>query len=163
MRIKILFLCTYISVHFVKFYSFFINIFYWIIHFNELKNTLILKKIIKKRINTIDDVKKEIARFKWKKEKIDWIPWVITIIHRHLEDDCDGAAVYGKFLFEKCLKMKADIYYLFRGITGHAVAVTKDKRFMISNDILYTFKINNFEKELLNNPIFIKSYELYFK
>jgi len=163
MRIKILFLINYVSIRFIKFYSFFINIFYWIIHFNDLKNTLVLKKLIKKRINTIGDIEREIAKFKWKKEKIDWIPWVITILHRHLKDDCDGAAVYGKFLFEECLKIKADIYYLFRGTIGHAVAVTRDKKIMISNNNLVTFKMNNFEKELLNNLIFIKSYEMYLK
>lgn len=154
----------YISTKFVRFYSFFINVFYWIIHFNQLNNALLLKRITKRKIKTIEDVKKEISRFKWKKEKVDWVPWVITILHRQLKDDCDGAAVYGKFLFEECLKFSTDIYSLYRKDGGHAVAITKDKIFMISNDILYTFKSNDeksFEKELLNNPIFLKPYEFY--
>jgi len=131
-------------------WSFIVNLGYWVLNINNLKNTIAAKGIIKRSIINREDVEKEINKFRWRKDRLkDWHPWVITIVHNNLSDDCDGAAYYGKWLF-KCAGIKSKIYRLRSYNKGHMVCITDGKRFMISN--AYLIKITNvdFEKFVLD-------------
>ncbi len=116
-------------------WSFIVNCLYWSRNIPALDETWRRKEFLCSSITDTTDVKKSIAKFKytpdaWK----DWTPWVITFLHRDKTDDCDGAAVYGQFLFS-CIHKESEILHL-RGTGGHAVCVTKDRRWMISNNKL---------------------------
>ena len=117
-----------------------VNLIYWLIHIYKLKKALSSRKEIISRTKTIADARLEMSKFIWTKDKpFDWFPWPITIIARELHDDCDGAALYGKWLF-KLLGMKSNIYRLSGKNTNHAICVTKDEEYMVTNDILIHVK-----------------------
>ena len=129
-------------------WSFMINCSYWVINISDLKETVNKKKQISDKINSIGDIKIFIFDFKWTEDKYkDWKPWIITLIHKNYSDDCDGAATVGKHLFS-LLKMKSKIYSLKNDKSGHAVCITEDKQYMISNSSLYKFTTNDWEKEM---------------
>lgn len=116
-------------------WSFIINILYWLFHLHLLKENLKLKKSLLSDIKTIDDVKTGIELFVYTSDKFkDWTPWVVTFFAREKHGDCDDAAVYGKFLF-KCAGISSSLWSL-RGKTGHMVCVSKDEKYMISNNQL---------------------------
>ena len=116
-------------------WSFLVNCGYWLFHIHQIKGALAEKKKIKARCRTLVAVRLELAMFEWKKDSLkDWTPWVITIINNNFRDDCDGAAVYGRWLL-KNIGIKSKILHL-RGKTGHDVCVTADKKWMVSNDTL---------------------------
>ena len=84
----------------LKIWSFIINCIYCIFHFKTIiysfKKKIYLQSIIKTELDIFNELKK----FKWKKDKfIDWVPWITVIIDRHIMDDCDGIAVYTKWLY----------------------------------------------------------------
>lgn len=127
------------------------NIGYWIKHRNDWKITKSQMKSFKNKIESIDDAESFMNNFEWRAEKIDWTPWTITAVHMYMTgvfDDCDGAAVLWKWLFEIC-GYKATIWRL-RGDSGHAVTITEDKQYMGTNNTLYKFNNpDDWKKEML--------------
>jgi len=113
-------------------WSFFINFFYWLFHFPVIFHVWAEKKELKKSIKTVRDISNLLKYFKWKADKfMDWKPWIITLIAREYNGDCDDAAVLAKFLFKQ-IGIKGKVWSLF-GETGHAVFVSNDRKFMTSN------------------------------
>lgn len=140
------------------------NIGYWIKHINEWELAKGKMNSLEEKIESIDDTKHFMGNFKWQSERFDWTPWVITAVHKYMAgtyDDCDGAAVLWKYLFEVC-GHKANIWHL-RGDSGHAVAVTENGRYMGTNSILYEFRDTDIWKEELLNEYFDNKYEFMFK
>jgi len=125
-------------------WSFIINSLYWLFHIHQLKKVLVIKKNkLRSSVHSIKDVKKIMSNFKWTKDNFkDWTPWLITIINRDLKDDCDGAAILGKWLLKQ-INIKSSIYYLYGKNCGHAICISSDKSLFISNhQVLYLTKIN---------------------
>lgn len=117
------------------------NMIYWSKNISDFKSTLEEKKSLKYSIKRVEHVNNYINNFTWRREDVDWDPWVITVIHNGLTDDCDGAAVLGKYLF-KLIGKDADVFHLIGKESGHAVTITKDRDYMISNSNLYKIKDN---------------------
>lgn len=116
-------------------WSFLVNLFYWITKIRYLKETLSIKKELKNSIETVENIKIVLSNFRWIPDEIrDWLPWVITLIHRGYKDDCDGAAVLAKFLFKQ-IGIGGKIVSLL-GDTGHAIFVSNDKKYMATNNII---------------------------
>jgi len=114
-------------------WSFLINCGYWIRHINDLKQTRKKKKEYQASVKDLADVRKNMAEIHYKKDTLkDWRPWVITFIHAGLVDDCDGAAVYARFLFEQ-IGIRGKVISL-RGQTGHAVYLSNGRHFMTDNE-----------------------------
>ena len=116
-------------------WSFLINCLYWLFHFYKLPSALKERNIISMKAQVFAEIPGLLKKVtytpdSWK----DWTPWIITLIARDFKDDCDGSAVFGKFLF-KCAGYKSKIKSL-RGKTGHAICVTNDGKYMISNNQL---------------------------
>lgn len=64
-------------------WSFLVNLFYWITKIRYLKDTLSIKKELKNSIETVENIKIVLSNFHWIPDEIrDWLPWVITLIHR---------------------------------------------------------------------------------
>lgn len=133
--------------------SFFFNICYWIKHVDELSKTKRKIEEINRNVKDIDNVEFFMSKFQWKKEKIDWTPWLITIVNKYMNeiyDDCDGAAVLWCWLFRNC-NIETSAWHLRGDNSGHLVAITNDGKFMGTNNSLYKFKNpDNWKKELLN-------------
>jgi len=130
--------------------SFIMNLFYWMFHFWELPKTFKKKKELKKEVNSLSDIKIIMKKFAWTKDRVmDWRPLVITIINRNYEDDCDGAAVFGKWLLKQ-VKVKSDYYRLTGKSTAHLIVVSRSKKIMISNHQVFILKTSDYKKEILN-------------
>lgn len=134
MRIKLFMhkLGTYV---FCPIVSFVVNILYWIWNIRELRSALKEKDKLK-NIKSFTEFNEIISAFTWTKDvPVDWVPWVVTYIHRQYHDDCDGAAIFSQWLLKQ-LKTKSRVYHLVTstGISGHAVTITKDKSLMVSNN-----------------------------
>jgi hypothetical protein len=102
-------------------------------------------------LNEMEDVVELMRRFEWKKDFfIDWRPWVITIINRKLKDDCDGAAVLGRWALKK-IGFEADIFELWDrdAKIGHAVCITKNKGIMISNESVVLMNSDDWRGDVL--------------
>lgn len=87
-------------------------------------------------IYTLTDIADFMKTFKWTADKyIDWKPWVHTIFANNMKDDCDGAAVLGKWLLGK-MGIDARIVKLWKTgkSEGHTICVSKDDKIMISNN-----------------------------
>ena len=126
---------AWLAVHTITpVWSFIVNVVFWLFNLNHIKKALSEKKWLKKNVLTLNDVKREMGMFTWKKDSYgDWIPWIITIIHNNRFDDCDGAAALGKFLLDN-IGMDGKILHLRgNGKVGHAVVVSKDRSVLISN------------------------------
>lgn len=71
-----------------------------------------IEDIVKEK--KIDGVKLIMSRIEWRADKIfDWYPWLKTIVANEYRDDCDGAAVLGKWLLEQA-GYEACIFHLCR-------------------------------------------------
>ena len=117
-------------------WSFLVNTFYWITKIKYLKETLSINKELKNSIETVENIKIALSNFHWIPDEIrDWLPWVITLIHRGYKDDCDGAAVLSKFLFKQ-IGIGGKIVSLLGDYTGHAIFVSNDKKYMATNNII---------------------------
>jgi len=127
--------------------SFLHNVFFWIFHPHKLCQTLRVKKMIEETAVRyrpesnlrIVFVREEIRRWNPIRDKVgDWRPWVITFLARGRKDDCDGAAIFGKWLFE-LIGYEADIYSLMSESGSHAIAVTRATsgvRYLVTNNEL---------------------------
>ena len=115
-------------------FSFLINCGYWLIRPHKMMHILKVKKLIALSMKSIDDVRLNVKKFRWKKDSFkDWHPWIITILDSNIEDDCDGAAIWGKWLLSK-IGVDSDIWYLKGKDKGHAICISRFKTFLITND-----------------------------
>lgn len=130
-------------------YSFFINVGYWIKHLPEMNDAC--EAMGRIHLETLNDVRELMSRFKWVPDSyFDWRPWVVTMVNRDLRDDCDGAAVLGKWALKK-IGIKARIVELWNTEqrTGHAICMSNDNRIMISNENVKIFPGNNWKKQAM--------------
>lgn len=130
--------------------NFFMNVFYWILHFNHYKEAKEYKEKI--RVDSIKDVKYYMAIFKWTEDKPwDWMPWVITMCARKLEDDCDGAAILGRYLLFK-IDINSDLVVCSKGgVVKHMVCVSSDRTIMITNNDVIDISSPSHWKEVIIN------------
>lgn len=135
------------------------NFKYWIFNIKELSKAIKTKKETFKNIKNLDDVREFMSKYDWTKEDIDWKPWVITVLHKDLKDDCDGAANLGKALLVN-IGVPASIYHL-KNNSGHAIAVSKNKKFIISNNNLV--KIKKIKLETFLDNYFDGKYKKFYK
>lgn len=120
-------------------WSFLINCIFWILHPHKIKWALECKKHSANRVKNIKDLKTEMSLFEWQKDRFkDWRPWIITFFALGLKDDCDGASVLGRFLCKQ-IGIKGKIYHL-RGKSGHAIFVSNDLGYMVTNNRVLTGK-----------------------
>lgn len=111
------------------------NAVYWCVHHSEWESTVDSVEAEEKRLKGLKDVRILMSSFEWTSDGIiDWQPWVETIFNRRFRDDCDGAAVLGKWALEQ-IGIKSRIVRLWaKGkVQGHSVCVSEDNRIMISN------------------------------
>jgi hypothetical protein len=114
-------------------WSFIVNVGYWIPRLHKFSAALAEKADIDDEVKSMTDVREFVGKIIHTPDKFkDWRPWIITLIDSGFKDDCDGAAVFGKWLFG-LFGIKGKIYSL-RGKTGHAIFVTKDLEYMVTND-----------------------------
>jgi len=124
-------------------WSFIINVLYWIFHIFKLRSVLKEKQYIKNTTISIISLKHQLERTSWVQDNFkDWTPWVITFISRNYKDDCDMSHTFGKFLFD-CIGIKSKKLSLRGDSGGHAVCVSKDDRWMITNSHLIDLKEAN--------------------
>jgi hypothetical protein len=117
-------------------WSFIINCLYWLFHPHKYWATKKIIKIHKNKIKSRSDIKKSLLKVKCVSGNFkNWKPWVITFVARGLKDDCDGTAIFGKFVF-KCAGIDSNIWHLRDKKTGQAICVTKDESYMIMNNQL---------------------------
>jgi len=137
------------------------NFGYWLFHFPSYNFTIKQKCEVKKNINTIEDIKKQIYQLKYEDDfSFQYEQYVTTTINKGLKGDCKDFARFGKFLFN-CIGIESEIYYLVgQKNWKHVVCITKDKKYMISGNTFYEFKTNYFETELYN--YFLEHYKYYY-
>ena len=115
-------------------FSFLINCGYWLIRPHKICRALKAKKLTAASVRSLDGVKLNVAAFKWKKDSFkDWHPWIITILDTGISDDCDGAAIWGKWLLS-LIGVESDIWYLKGKDKGHVICISRFKTFLITND-----------------------------
>ena len=121
--------------------SFIGNIIYWICNIGDLRKTIKEKNKIKHKLelaNNAEIIQKLLRKFIWTEDKlIHWVPWVITFVHREFHDDCDGAAIFAKWMFKQ-INVRSKTYHLVSGDmkNGHLITITNDKSVMVSNNSL---------------------------
>lgn len=132
-------------------WSIIVNIGYWAINLGDLPSAVRKKKELKKSIKLIKHIEPIIQKFTWKEDNFkDWVPWIITIINKQYTDDCDGAAKLAHWLLNT-LHQRSKIYSLFGPGRSHAVCITKDKKYLFSNNqMIRVYWIQNWKKELLD-------------
>tara|TARA_B100000614_G_scaffold9112_2_gene8305 strand:+ start:5277 stop:5735 length:459 start_codon:yes stop_codon:yes gene_type:complete len=136
------------------------NICFWIPRLHKWQATSKRLEEIKGQVKTINDVRRLMRWHRWKKDGCkDWVPWPATYIATEDEegffhDDCDGAAAFAVVLF-LCIGLASDVLSL-RGMDtkgrrrGHAICVTADRRWMVSNDDTVELPPENWENFVLN-------------
>ncbi len=140
-------------------WSFFVNILYWIPRLGKIKKTIQNLEQKRNNLKTLHDVKRLMDNFIWKEDSFkDWRPWVITIIDNNLHDDCDGAAVLGKWALKQ-IGIKSRIISLRGKGSGHAVCVSKENDIMITNHKLIILDPNNFPSNMF--AYFNNNYNIY--
>lgn len=127
-----------------------VNIYLWRTEFRGKWDAISLSmNTTRDQVKSIEDVQRKLSVSEWKADKyLDWFPWVHTIFAECFIDDCDGAAVYGKFLLS-CLKIKSRRVKLieptdswkFWDWTYHIIQVSNDKRYFASNGELVNITI----------------------
>lgn len=118
-----------------------INMVYWATHIHRVKHVFEIKKETASRVKNITDARLEMGVFKLTKSKtFDWFPWVITVIDKNLYGSCNGAAIYGKWLF-KLLGIDSNIYNLKSKKCRHTVCITNNKKYMTTNELLINMHV----------------------
>ncbi len=140
---------TWVVVYiYMPIWSFIINCGYWLKRMGDWSTASDKKKELAKKTKTLANVRSTMKKFKWKKDSFkDWKPWVITIINNELTDDCDGAAVLGKWLLKQ-IGTSSRIIHLRGPNAGHAVTITKDNALMISNHQVIDIKPTSWEADV---------------
>jgi len=92
------------------------------------------------------------SKFKWKKDNmVDWTPWVITIIARNMQDDCDGAAILAKWWYKKHSSRGKIVSLYSKDLkVGHAVCVRQDHKEVVSNQYVLPLDPSNWKSDLLS-------------
>jgi len=101
-------------------------------------------------VYNLQDVAHIMSTFKWTPDKyVDWKPWVHTIFANDMKDDCDGAAVLGKWLLGK-IGFEARIVKLWKtgSNEGHSICVTADNTIMVSNNDVMNINPNHWNKDV---------------
>ena len=131
-------------------WSFIINFLYWIIRPHRVCTTIKRRNLIAKSIHSLSDIKTLMSKCRYKKDKTkDWLPWIITLVDRDFEDDCDGAAILGRWAFKQ-IGVKSDLVSLYGKNSGHMICVSKDRKYIISNNYIFNLITNNWKKETLD-------------
>lgn len=132
---------------FCPIYSFLINCFYWLIHLADLTNAIREKKEFKEL-----DLSVLMGRFIWvNDDPVDWYPWIITIINRGLQDDCDGAAILAKWWYkEHGIDARLVFIYSDDGKFGHAICVKNDNSQFVSNSMVIDIVSSDWRKEIFD-------------
>lgn len=116
--------------------SFIYNVIYWCIHWNKWESTI--REIEKKgeKLKTLDDVRAFMGGFTWRNDGlIDWQPWIETIFARNFTDDCDGAAVLGKWALGYAgIDSKIVRIWKTGERFGHTICISNTHQIMISNN-----------------------------
>jgi hypothetical protein len=121
-------------------WSFIINCVYWIGHFNDFKYAKNQKTIIKKYTKNLDNVKENLLNFKYQTDSFkDWRPWIITLLNKNHHDDCDGAAIYAKWLLS-LIKINSNVVHLIGPVYAHAICLYHDHTHFVSNGHIITIE-----------------------
>lgn len=132
--------------------SFLRNCAYWAWHIRALKKTIHEKRIIANNLRTVRDIIDLMHGFKWTRDTwFDWQPFLITILHRSLKDDCDGSAKLARWAF-KCIGRDARTLSLWKkwSKSGHAICMTSDNEIMVSNSTVVHVIGEDWEKWVLD-------------
>jgi hypothetical protein len=128
-------------------WSFIINCFYWLFKLNKISaaKDKMNKLLALPLVNVMH-------QFKWRDDNFkDWYPWIITIVDKNLEDDCDGAAVLAKWwLKENSISSRLVFIYSSDGKDGHAVCVSIDNTILVSNREVIDLDFTNWRQDLFN-------------
>ena len=129
-------------------WSFFINMSYWINRGFKISDALAKKK----ELLNCSSINEVLSKFKWKADNYkDWYPWVITIVNKDLEDDCDGAAILAKWWWKnKNVGSRIVFIYSADGTQGHAVCVTYNNTIFVSNSEVIEIDPINWQQDLLS-------------
>jgi hypothetical protein len=108
-------------------------------------------------VNGLDDVRWYLKGFTWTADSAgDWYPWLHTIVAEEYHDDCDGAAVYGRFLLSLIGVRSRRVKLISLNGTwkpwqfyAHIVQISADNKLMISNNDL--IEIEGEWKEFVRN------------
>jgi hypothetical protein len=93
----------------------------------EMRKTALEKmESAKKNLHTIEDVRQLQKQFRYVAEPTDWVPTIEVLFARDLTDDCDGAAVLGRWSLAQ-IGMESRIVKLY-GNGIHAVCISNDTR-----------------------------------
>ncbi len=124
-----------------------VNSFYWLFRFWKIPSALSKKK----EYLNIPSIQELMSKFKWREDNYkDWIPWIITIIDKDLEDDCDGAAALARWWWrEHCVDARLVFLYSDDGGRGHAICVTKDNSKYVSNNIVGDLDPTDWRQDLI--------------
>jgi hypothetical protein len=117
------------------------------------------------RFDTLADVELYIGGFVWTTDRFrDWQPWAVTLFIRGLRDDCDGAAVLGKWCLEQ-INIKGKIVKLWsseKNVDGHAICFARDylpgRHVMITNNLLLYINGDNWKQAIYE--YFSEKYDL---
>lgn len=126
------------------------NSLYWCFRPLRIKSTIRERNGI--LVKSLADVKSWMHKFTWTKESGDWRPWIMTMLSRGMKDDCDGAAAFAKFLFNR-MGHKADTLGLWRSNsrTGHDVCWCYDLGVLVSNNEVITYKGDDWKDFILSS------------
>lgn len=128
-----------------------INIIYLIMHMKSIISAITKMKVFKSTlIKSLTEVELVQSKFEWVKDKpIDWRPWSIVMFMKDFKDDCDGAAVLGRWLLKQ-IGIKSSFYRLYSKDSAHLVTVSYGKRILISNSQVFELKKGDWENQVLD-------------
>lgn len=109
------------------------NLFYIIRHIRTVRMTKdIMAKI---KLNDLDDVIAMQSKFEYVSDPkwFDWQPWPVVMFLKNFRDDCDGAAVLGKWSLDKINKPSTYYKLTSKEGTRHLVTLSDDGKVLISN------------------------------
>lgn len=122
-----------------------INLFFVLFNLNKINYVKEQKEILKKQ-----PLKTVMKSFKWTDDHFkDWRPWIFTIIVNNLKDDCDGAASLAKWhLKENGIKSRILSIYSKKMDVGHAICVSNDNTFFVSNNDIINIDSKNWKEDI---------------
>jgi len=129
-------------------WSFIINLCYWLFRLNRIKSAQLKKERLLEL--SLADV---MSQFKWVNDNFkDWYPWIITIVDKNLEDDCDGAAILAKWWWEKHgIKSRLVFLYSADGKVGHVICVRNSNDIFVSNkELIHVDAAKDWRQEIFD-------------
>ena len=107
-------------------------------------------------LRTLDDVRVFMSKYRSEPDSSFGLPSVEKVFS-DFSGDCAGAAVAGKWALER-IGRPASVYFLVSRDWGHCIAVSDDKKIMISNrDVVELADPADWESEVMR--IFKNSYD----